>query len=288
LPVIPTPRGRVQVVDGNLVTDLGTPLRGAVLPVDTTWTLDDFNMLTTIAQTTGLNAVHVYLENSTEVTGSNQDIGDALVSLTSQAGLYLILGVGTGSAVGKYDQAKLSSFWALYAARYASSSHVLFEIQNDPENTCAKPVAAATLAMELQTYKQIRSLAPDSHVILFSTSSLIQANVLTDAVRRVGTTVDWTNASFGLDVSTACLPDSLSNLVSAARPLGVSLFIGQLPPDGWGPYITRFEAQRIGWSQFRWFTTNMDLASYYSAIIAAGVSWCPERGTFPEDASTCQ
>jgi hypothetical protein len=131
-PVIPIPRGRVRVVGGKLVTDIGTPLRAALLPVDTGWMLTNFDMITNIAETTGLNALHVYLEDAGQVTGSMVNQADALVSLSAQAGLYLILGVGTGTAIGMPSTAKINEFWNYYGAHYANSTHVLFEVQNNP------------------------------------------------------------------------------------------------------------------------------------------------------------
>src|SRR5688572_1948157 len=49
------PRGRVSVVDGKLRTDVGSPLRGLLVPVDIGWTLDDFELIERIAKETGLN-----------------------------------------------------------------------------------------------------------------------------------------------------------------------------------------------------------------------------------------
>lgn len=170
------PRGRPAVVDGRVETDIGTPLRGLILPVDVGWTLDDFGLMTSIAQTTGLNAVHVYLENWAQTSGANVSEGDALVALTAQAGLYLVLGIGGGEpgnghpGTGWFDIDKVTSFWNFYAPRYKDSPHVLFEVQNAPELTCTDPVQDATISMERQAYTLIRSLAPDTHVVLFSSS----------------------------------------------------------------------------------------------------------------------
>jgi hypothetical protein len=290
---VPAQRGRVKVVAGNLVTDRGTPLRGLLLPVDLNWALSNyaFDIVTTIAQTTGLNTLHVYLEDTQEDSGSMEATADALVSMTASAGLYLIIAHGTGTAVGTFDPNKVKSFWAIYAKRYANNPQVLFEIQNnpDPEKTCDTNLLAATLTMEEQTYSQIRALAPDSHILLFSTTSLIQPAVFSDAVMRLGTNVDWTNASFAMDVVTDCLKlDMLQSLTSAAKTLGVPILIGQLPKTGWGPYITAFEQAKIGWMQYQWFANDPQLTDYASTTTAQGATWCPDQGTFPEDSSACQ
>jgi len=294
-PVVHAQRDRVKVVNGKLVTDINTPLRGLTLPVDTGWTLTqyDFDLITTIAQTSGLNTLHVYLENSTLVSGAMESEADALVALTAQAGMYLIIGFGTGTALNSFDQAKITSFWQRYAARYADRTQVLFEIQNDPESTCDKPVLAATLTMERAAYKLIRSLAPDSHVLLLSTPNLTAASVLESAITSLSSDVDWSNASIAMDVTdlkSTCLPfANLSDLTDVANAHGVPLLIGQLPPTDWGPYITQFEQAKIGWMQFTYFADpgSRDLPSYLSATSAAGVTWCPDQGKFPEDASSC-
>ncbi len=290
-PPVPAQRGRVKVIDGSLVTDRGTPLRGLLLPVDSNWALGnyDFDLVTTIAQTTGLNTLHVYLEDTVEDSGSMIATADAIVSLAAQAGMYVIIAHGTGTMVGTFDLEKIQSFWATYAKRYASSTHVLFEIQNNPEDTCAQPVQAATLTMEATAYAQIRAAAPDSHIMLFSTTSLIQPSVLTDAVTRLGNKVDWSNASFGMDVFENCVSlDNLAGLTSAAKALNVPILIGQLPQTGWGPYITAFEQAKLGWMQFEWFGIDMQLTNYASTTSTQGALWCPEQGTFPENSATCQ
>jgi hypothetical protein len=250
--------------------------------------LTNFDLITNIAETTGLNTLHVYLEDAGQMTGSMVSQADALVSLSAQAGLYLILGVGTGTAIGMPSTTKVNEFWTYYGRRYANSSHVLFEIQNNPEYTCASAVTAATLKLESDTYTLIRSVAPDTHVLLFSTTSIVQPSVFTDAVHSLGSNVDWSNASFDMDVTADCLAlTDFGQLVAAAKAVKVPLMIGQLPKDGWGPYITVFEKNQVSWSHFRWFANNSDIASFQTATVSAGVTWCPERGTFPEDANAC-
>ncbi len=289
-PLVPTPRGRVQISGGALVTDLGTPLRGAILAADSaTWTLGDFDMLTRIAQSSGLNMVHVYLENSSLDVGSREAEGDALVSLAAQAGLYVILGYGTGTNVGTFDTAKAQAFWTLYAARYAASTHVLFEIQNNPDKTgCGQAIPDATLTFERDTYGLIRGLAPDSHILLFSSYNVPQVTTFTGAVTGLGSSVSFANASFAMTMTTDCLaPADFSTLIQAANTQGVPLFMSQLTKTNWAAPLQAFEAAGLGWTQFNWFATESDVPSFVSAIQSAGISWCPERGTFPEDSTSC-
>ena len=285
-------RGRVKVVDGKLVTDVGTPLRGMLLPVDTSWDLGDFDFLHELATTTGLNAVHIYLENSAIETGTNHLAADALVALAAREGLYVVIGYGTGMKLGAFDAAQLKAFWTYYAGRYASYSNVVYEIQNDPElNACKTPLSTATLTMEQQMYTLIRAQAPDTHLLMFSTTNVVQPNVLTAAVKGVGSKVDWTNASFAVGASGTCLmADQFTALADAASASGVSLFVSQLPPlDRWQDFIPPLEQAGVGWLQYRWFGVQTEtLASFNKATTAAALSWCPERGTFPEDSGTCR
>jgi Cellulase (glycosyl hydrolase family 5) len=294
--VVITPmRGRVKVVDGNLVSDVNTPLRGMLLPVDTSWSLTDFDLdvIKTYAQGTGLNTLHVYLEDSGQVTGSNESVADALVSLAAQNGMYVIIGVGTGVNLNTFDPNKLNEFWNRYAPRYADQTHVLFEIQNNPEYTCDSAITAKTLAMEHLVYKQIRSLAPHSHVLLLSSTNLLPPSVLEAAIADLSSDVDWSNASIDIDITnlkTPCQPlANLADVTARAKAHGVPLLIGQLPVTDWGPYITALEAAQIGWMQYTYFadSTQRTLSAYLTGTTAAGVTWCPDQGTFPQDARTC-
>jgi hypothetical protein len=285
------PRGRVAVVDGKLVTDIGTPLRGAVLAVDIDFKLDDFEMLGAVAKTSGLNAVHVYLENADLATGVKRDLADALVSLSAQAGLYVVIGYGGGRDNGQFVLEKLRAFWTLYAARYADSSHVLFEIQNNPEVVCDAPLNAATIAMEREIYGLIRALAPQTHVLLHSLSAIPTAAMVQDSIDRVSDVVDWSNASIAFHAETDCVPIAgLETSLSPARAAHVAVTFNQLPtPTGWEQALSQAELSGLGWFQHRWFTTKDDTVSTFrQAIVAAGLSWCPDQGDFPLDSETCR
>jgi Cellulase (glycosyl hydrolase family 5) len=288
---IPLERGRVKVFEGKLVTDVGTPLRGLLLPVDTKWDLADLDFLHELATTTGLNAVHVYLENSGIETGLNHLATDALVPLAAREGLYVVIGYGTGMKLGTFDPVNLKAFWTYYAGRYASYSNVVYEIQNDPQGgACAAPISDNTLAMEQQMYTLIRSKAPDTHILMFSTTNVVKPNILTQAVKGLGSTVDWTNASFAVGASGTCVAAAdFQTVADAASAAGVSLFLSQLPPkEAWQVFIPPLEKAGVGWLQYRWFGDQTEtLATFNQAITKAKLTWCPERGTFPENASTC-
>jgi hypothetical protein len=287
-PPTSTQRERVQVVDGQLLSDLGTPLRGLLLPVDVGWTLGDLSLLTNIADS-GFNAVHVYLENSTQISGEMQAEGDALVALTAQAGLYLVLGIGGGSANGTFSLEKVRSFWQLYAARYGSQTHVLFEVQNNPEIGCAEPLSAKTVAMEREAYALIRQRAPDSHVLLFSTSSVPELPVIERAVDDVADVIDFQNESFAMHTDPTCLPaGQLGDVTELLGARQVPLLISQLPDTRWQPVLARAEELGVGWLHHYWLAEDAELATLKGALDEASLSWCPDRGRFPQSAEECR
>jgi Cellulase (glycosyl hydrolase family 5) len=292
-------RGRVSVVDGRVVTDIGTPLRGLTLPVDFDPKLEDFELMTTIAQTTGLNTVHVYLENWEIDTGARQAEADALVSLTAQAGLYLVLGIGGGKPLttgpnphpgnGWFDAEKVAAFWTLYAKRYASSTHVLFEIQNNPELTCDDRIQRKTLDLERTMYTLIRGLAPDSHIVLFSTSSVPRQAVVEQAIDDVSAVVDFSNASFAMHIDdvTCTPPAGLGAVFAATRAKQVPVLITALPNEGWPEVVENCEAADVGWFHHRWLAYEPSLDSLFTEMSAAKLSWCPDQGNYPA-ASGCR
>lgn len=275
-------RGRVQVVDGQLLTDIGSPLRGLTLPVDTKWMLDDFELMTTIAETTGLNTVHVFLENQDVATGSKLLDADRLVALTASAGLYMVLSYGGGTKLGEFDLEKLSAFWTTYAARYANRTNVIYEIQNFPEETCDSPVKAPTLAMERELYELIRGYAPDTHLMMFSTGAVPRTAVVEQAIDSVSDVVDFGNASFTMHADVVCTPvTQLSSVVDAARAKQVPVLISALPPKGWPAVVQAAEAAGVGWFHHNWLAFEPDLNTLFPAMAATDLGWCPDKGTYP-------
>jgi hypothetical protein len=282
-------RGRVQVRDGNLLTDKGTRLRGATLGIDAAPDAQlDQATFDELSQGTGLNAFHVYLENYANETGVYAAQADQLVELTSQAGMYLVLGIGGGRGNATFDLAKVRSFWDFYAPRYAQRSHVIYEIQNQPEQTCDAPFKAETLDMEREAYARIRALAPDTHIALFSYHGVPTAAALKSSLDAMVGLVDWSRASVAFHDGDNCatsaeLPDVLA--VSAGGP--VAVFVSELTSGTPVAETGVLEAARVGWLNFHWLVQNRDLVAFRSEHDAAGVSWCPDFGSWPQDAERC-
>ncbi len=51
--------------------------------------------------------------------------------------------------------------------------------------------------------------------------------------------------------------------------------------------IARLESERTGWFSFDWLVFNRDLAAFREQYDAAGITWCPDFGSWPEDSRTC-
>lgn len=287
-PALPD-RGRVQVRDGNLVTDKGTRLRGVTFGVDAQPDVQfETDLFERMAREAGLNALHVYLENVSHETGAHVTQADALVESTSAAGLYLVLGIGGGPAPTTFDLEKVRSFWSLYAPRYAARTHVLYEIHNIPDPNCEVAYSAETLSMEQEIYEQIRSLAPNTHVALYSFQAVPSAAALLDDLEALEPVVDWSKASVAFQMHNCNDQDYLAELLEVTRARGIASFASEL----WYPTpydtVARLESERVGWFSFEWLVFNRDLSAFRDGHDAASVTWCPDFGLWPEDSQTCR
>jgi hypothetical protein len=288
-PEPPADRGRVQVRDGNLLTDKGTRLRGVTFGIDVQPDVLplEASLFEQMSRETGLNALHVYVENQDLETGANVAKADILVELTSAAGIYLLLGIGGGNAGGTFDIDKVRSFWSFYAPRYAGRTHVLFEIQNIPDPGCDVPYQAATLDMQREIYELIRSEAPDTHVALYSFSAPPSGPALEANLDALGGTVAWSQASVIFHIGSCAGQDYLPDLLAVTRSRGVAAFVGELQYFTSYDTVAQLEGERVGWFDFEWLVQNRDLAAFRAGHEAAGITWCPDFGAWPEDSQTC-
>jgi hypothetical protein len=282
-------RGRVQVRDGNLLTDKGTRLRGVTFGVDVASQGLPFepSLFTELSGQTGLNAFHVYLENSLQVTGAHVAEADELVERTSQAGMYLVLGIGGGYSGGRFDLEKVRSFWTFYAPRYAARTHVLYEIQNIPDSGCDVPYEADALAMEQEIYGLIHELAPSTHVVLLSFVSQPTGPALEADLNALEGHVDWSKASVAFHTELCAGQNNLPALLEVARGRGIATFASELLLSTSFESTAQLEAERVGWFNFEWLVRARDLGAFREAHTAAGISWCPDFGNWPEDSQTC-
>jgi len=288
-------RGRVQVAGVSVVTDMGSVLRASDLPIDV---MPDFpldrQLFRDMANAEGLNAVQVYLEHWAEPTGSHVAQADTIVEEARRAGLYVILGIGGGPAGdghpgnGWFDLEKVRSYWQFYAPRYADQAHVLYQIQNQPEPGCDGVWQDATIAMEREAYGLIRSLAPQSHIVLFSFGAVPTPALLGDSLDRVSDIVDWSKASVGMGAMATCVGTAqFVDTFAAATAHHAPISIAGMPPDDWTASALELERDRVGWTSMRWLARLPDFTSFRTEHDQASVRWCPDFGTWPENAATC-
>ena len=282
-------RGRVQVRDGNLLTDKGTRLRGVTFGLDNNPAGLRFepSLFAELAAQTGLNTFHAYVENSTQETGAHVDEVDELVESASEAGIYVILGPGGGPAGGSFNLEKLRSFWTFYAPRYAARTHVVYEVQNIPDTGCNVAYKPETLAMEREIYGLIRGFAPSTHVALLSFVAQPSGAVVEAALDALEGHVDWSKASVAFHGQPCSGQDNLHALVGVTRRRGIAALASEMTLPTSFEIIGQLEAERVGWLNFEWFVFNRDLSAFRTAHDTAGISWCPDFGKWPEDSETC-
>jgi hypothetical protein len=189
-----TPRGRVQIQNGTLVTDKGTLLRGA---------FDDWSnnkQYINRIKDYGLNCVHLYMEGPSDEFESDLACYDSLVTWTREDSLYLIMTPSWRNLAGEPNIEFIRKFWALIAARYHDETHLIFEIANEPFMSDSirvrvQPYDSLTLTMERAVYDTIRKYAPETHVQFMSYCFTSKDYDVMRDIKNLGTGIDWNNAS---------------------------------------------------------------------------------------------
>jgi Cellulase (glycosyl hydrolase family 5)/Secretion system C-terminal sorting domain len=193
-------RGRVKTANGTVVSDIGTNLRGCFVYLDYqqggSLPAGTKDKIMRLPVDYGMNAVHLYLEKYDSPTGVNAALCDSLVQYTADAKIYLVITIGCGDRNGSFNYDQAINFWKFYAGRYANKTHVVYEIQNEPLNVCNSPSDSALIKMEADCYNIIRSLAPSTHIMLFSYSSIPHTVPLeTDITNLKNKGVNFNNTS---------------------------------------------------------------------------------------------
>jgi hypothetical protein len=192
----------------------------------------------------GANAIHHYGEvfdpdYVSGVPGSGTAPGyaanriDQMVQMTRDEGLYLVLTIGNGGNNGSFNYDYVMDFWSFYAPRYKNETHVIFEIQNEPHAWSA-PYPQATLDMEADAYTLIRSLAPDTPILLFSFAVLGSGPTAVADIAEVSSaaSIDWTNAAVAFHgyAGHEATTTSVEHILSAGYPVFMTEFGG----SDWG------------------------------------------------------
>jgi subfamily B ATP-binding cassette protein MsbA len=297
-----TAPGRVQVRDGTVVTSSGDLLRG--VPV---WV---YRFGTKTGRTAhfrrsayyrrlrklGVNAIrivcfdawqqangyiHYDVLDPAELSALAAEI-DVIVDLAGAHGLYAMIDYHTSGAC---DPIRLHAFWKAIASRYAFRPHVFYELANEPVAWFPRDYTSAALELQKSTYNLVRSLAPDTHLVLFTFPNLIGEPgdpSMADIVASVPG-IDWTNASVGVHpyktghTSQPLLAlrsrfPVLNTEMNAACPAGDPFHAEPMDGHEWG--VQTMETLGISW--FVWDTETP--AKFESKFIAGLIADAAGKG----------
>jgi hypothetical protein len=217
------------------------------------------------------------------------------VEESSRAGAYLLFGPGSGpirdgrGGSGWFDPMVVAEFWNFYAARYASQTHVVYQVQKTPERTCDTLWNDDSLTLERNIHALIRSRAPDTHIVMFSFGSTPTLEGFEENVGALTGQLEWRNASVGFHAHDECVP--LAEVERFPRDVEdgrrIALLVTELPPVDFEENLLALEAARIGWMHYHWLNIDSDLSTFRLAHDQAAISWCPDFGSWPMDAETC-
>jgi hypothetical protein len=141
--------------------------------------------------------------------------------------------------------------------------------------------------MERTIYELIRELAPSTHVAMFSFRAQPSAAALEANLAALEGTVDWSKASVAFHMEPCSGADNLVELLEVTRARNIAAFSSELQFRTSFGKTAQLERERVGWFSFEWLVVSRDLGAFRGAHTAAGVSWCPDFGTWPEDSETC-
>ena len=312
-------RGRVRMQGGTVVTDQGTPLRGAFISID--WDVQTGlpagteTNISNLSMVYGMNAVHLYAEKYDIPAGANSNKVDNIVNWAAAANVYVVITIGCGTNNNSFDLAQTTNFWKFYAPRYANRTHVIYEIHNEPMGVCnLSDITGVNQAkrdnlinMETLCYNIIRSAAPDTHIMFFSYSDIPHTQVIQDNINGLLTNgVSFTNASIAYHGYYTCVyarnggvyPDNVEwPLLGAFVTNGYSFTCTEFDHNNTlegditqnGHLIKYYEQTRkVSWLCF--FDINggsfvLD-GNFKTGIEADGVVWVPDFGTWPTNSLT--
>ena len=210
-------RGRVRIVDGVVVADNGSLLRGAhgnyandVYKNPSWWlNLRDNYKLNALRLDTRITWPPDSDEMS-DMLNLDQVFGDVDVAVdrAGEAGMYIIVDNHT-SCCGNYNRALVEEFWDEAAPRYKDRTHVIFEMQNEPVAWYPEDYTADDIQFEEDMYSFIRARAPNTHIILWSFSKSTSA--MKGKIDQAPS-IDYSNASVGIHPYRHTTTDGLAAL----------------------------------------------------------------------------
>jgi len=199
---------------------------------------------------------------------------DSIVSWCRQESLYVVMTMGGPIMRASLD--RLRAIWRFYAPRYADETHVVYEPKNEgcyATYHCDEQVMQAIK----DCYKIIRENAPYTHVLLLSHSNLKGGiNALFEDVERLGTDIDWSNASIafhGYGTTGAFQEEAIKALSDAGYGMTCTEF-----PTGDG---LEKSYERAGISYMNFFVCH-SLANTCSYVKRLSATWQPDFGAYPQ------
>jgi Cellulase (glycosyl hydrolase family 5) len=200
-------RARVSIQNGNVVSDSGSPLRGApfFMSIFNTRHMRDNettyrNYFRTVANDYKMNAVRVSpwvgnweydIKNNSNHKTEMLYMIDKAVQWAGEDNIYCIINLHTAYNTVLTRQ-KVKDFWDIVAPRHKDKTHVIFEVVNEPNIASAKSHMAGI-------YSDVRALAPNTHLILWSLNNPDSGGFTLQDIRNASS-INYSNASFGFHV----------------------------------------------------------------------------------------
>lgn len=201
-------RGRVKSVDGNVRSDVGTPLRGEHLGT-TLWNTDRINSdewYVALRDKYHMNTVRLLCYSEPLIrAGYKKDtvrsflkveqvlpLLDSAIAKTGRLGLYAIIDHHT---IGDNDTNLAKAWWGVVASRYKDKTHVLFEVANEPVKMQARDYGVKDVEFQVTMHRFLRNLAPQTHIIHWS--FMFAAPGRYNIVKQADGRIDYSNASIG-------------------------------------------------------------------------------------------
>jgi hypothetical protein len=75
--------------------------------------------------------------------------------------------------------------------------------------------------------------------------------------------------------------------LAVTRPRGIAAFASETPYRSSFEHTKQMEEEDVSWFNFEWLVRTRDMTAFREAHTAAGITWCPDFGRWPEDSATC-
>lgn len=168
-------RGRPKLLNGTVVTDLNSRIRGATMGLDeigsvaSVYAKDRANW--TKMRNLGLNLIRVPFSLSLAgVSLSAQLVEmDVIVANAAATGMYVMFLFDSNYGTSLWSE--MLSSWPVIAARYKDATHVLFEMQNEPHFNSSEHTSAE-LDSIAQIHTAMRAAAPSTMIGVLCPASL--------------------------------------------------------------------------------------------------------------------